>query len=229
VSLILLTRFLNALAVERNFAQNMRANLKKQEKQLQAQHRRIATLEREQAVTDERGRIVRELHDGLGSHLMGALSLSEQAGDSVHGQIQHALDELRIIMDSLDTGTDVLAMLGMLRQRLDPGLKQTGITLKWEVDCRPDGMNDGPEASLHVMRIVQEAVANAVWHGKSKYIVLHMDKSGFFIADDGCGFAMDKIERGRGLNNMEWRAKQLGARIDIQPMSVGTRVSLDYS
>lgn len=132
-------------------------------------------------------------------------------------------------MDSLDTGTDVLTMLGMLRHRLEPGLKQAGIRLKWEVNCKPDGMNDGPETSLHVMRIVQEAIANAVHHGKSKYIILHMDESGFFIADDGCGFAADEVRRGRGLSNMEWRAKQMGARIDIQPISTGSKISVQFN
>jgi len=229
VSLVLLTRFLNALAAERNFARNMRGSLKKQEKQLQMQHRRIAILEREQAVTDERGRIVRELHDGLGSHLMGALALSEQQGNSVNAHIQHALDELRIIMDSLDTETDVLAMLGMLRQRLEPGLKQAGIRLKWEVDCRPTSMDDGPEASMHVMRIVQEAVANVVRHGKAKYIILHMDESGFFIADDGCGFSAEEVRHGRGLKNMEWRAQQLEAQFGIQQMSSGTKINVQFA
>lgn len=93
VSLVLLTRFLNSLAAERDFARNMRVSLEKQEAQLQAQHRRIASLEREQAVADERGRIVRELHDGLGSHLMSALSLSEQQENPVNAHIHHALDE----------------------------------------------------------------------------------------------------------------------------------------
>jgi len=229
VSLALLTRFLNALAAERDFAKNMRVSLREQEEQLQAQHQRIAALKRERAVTDERGRIVRELHDGLGSHLMGALSVSEQQGSSVNAYIQHALDELRIIMDSLDTETDVLTMLGMLRQRLEPGLKQAGVTLKWEVHGKPDGMNDGAEASLHVMRIVQEAIANAVRHGKAKYIVLHTDESGFFIADDGCGFQADEIQRGRGLNNMAWRASQLGARFEIEPTSTGSKISVQFT
>jgi len=228
VSLVLLTRFLNALDVERNFTRNMCGSLEKQEKQLREQHRQIAMLEREHAVNNERIRIVRELHDGLGGHLMGALSLSEQQQNPISVNIHNALDEFRIIMDSLDAGTNVLTMLGMLRHRLEPSLGEAGIALKWNVKCKPEGMGEGPEASLHVMRIVQESVANAMRHGKAKQIVLNMDESGFFIADDGCGFSADKIKRGRGLNNMEWRAKQLGAQIDIRPTSPGVMVKVEF-
>ena len=228
VSLVLLTRFLNALDAERNFARNLRVSLEKQEKKLQEQHRQIADLEREHAVNDERIRIVRELHDGLGGHLMSALSLSEQQQNPISANIHNALDEFRIIMDSLDAGTNVLTMLGMLRQRIEPSLEDAGIALKWNVKCKPEGMGEGPEASLHVMRIVQESVANAIRHGKSKQIALRMDESGFDIADDGCGFPADDVKRGRGLNNMEWRAKQLGARMDIQSIPPGVRVKVEF-
>jgi signal transduction histidine kinase len=228
VSLVLLTRFLNALEIERGFARQLRLSLSQQQEQLEEQHRQIAALEHQQIVSNERGRIMRELHDGLGSHLVGALAISEQQDVPINSQVRQALDELRIIMDSLDSDVNVLTMLGMLRQRLEQGLNQGGVTLKWDVLCKPNGLSDGPEASLHVMRIVQEAVANAVRHGNSRVIVLSMDESGFSISDDGCGFSEEKVQRGRGLNNMAWRAKQLGAQLIFDVLKPGSKIIVQF-
>lgn len=230
VSLGLLMRFLNAVNIERDFAKNMKSSLAQQKELLGEQYQRIATLEREMAVGDERTRIMRELHDGLGGHLVGALSLSEEEGknSSVHDSIRHALDELRIMMDSLDTDTDVLTMLGMLRQRLAPGLAEAKVRLIWDVRCRPDSLLDGSESCLHVMRIVQEAISNSMHHSKPDQITLRMNRSGFCIVDDGCGFVKDKISYGRGLNNMAWRAAQLGAVLKTRSSKSGTMIKIYF-
>jgi signal transduction histidine kinase len=230
VSLVLLMRFLNALQTERNFANYLRTSLAEQEELLVQQHQRIAVLERERAVDDERTRIMRELHDGLGGHLVGALSISEKQGKdvSLHNNIRYALDELRIMMDSLDPDTDVLTMLGMLRMRIEPSLTQANTRLEWDIRCRPENMPNSAESSLNVMRIVQEAITNSVRHAYSDRIIFRMTHSGFCIVDNGNGFHKEVVSHGRGLNNMEWRCTQLGAVLKIRSSKSGTIVKVYF-
>jgi len=174
---------------------------------------------------------VRELHDGLGSQLVGVLTLSEQQakGESLRNGIHHALNELRTIMDSLDMEADVLTMLGTLRQRLGPGLQQAGVGLEWDVHCKPNGLLEGPETSLHIMRIVQEAINNSMRHGKPNRVIFRMNRSGFLIADNGCGFTSGEESRGHGLNNIEWRSTQLGAAaVKIRSSERGTIIKVFF-
>lgn len=224
VWLVLFRRFLTAVQTERNFAQSMKTSLQQQKDLLRQQHQRIATLERERAVDEERNRIMRELHDGLGGHLVGALSISEQTQNmgALNACIRHALDELRFMMDSLDPDTDVLTMLGMLRMRIEPGLTETGIRLVWDIRGRPDALPEGAASALHVMRIVQESITNGVRHARSSRIIFRMSHSGFCIADNGNGFAANMTSPGRGLSHMKWRADQLGASLKIRTSLNGT-------
>jgi signal transduction histidine kinase len=229
VSLVLLMRFLNALKAEKNFAKQLRTSLAQQEELLIQQHQRIALLERERAVDDERTRIMRELHDGLGGHLVGALSISEKGKDEVlHDNIRHALNELRIMMDSLDPDTDVLTMLGMLRMRIEPSLAQAKTRLVWDIRCRPKNIPDSAEAALNVMRIVQEAITNSVRHAHSERIIFRMNCSGFCVADNGNGFPKHEVAQGRGLSNMKWRSSQLGAALKIRTSKKGTIIRVSF-
>jgi signal transduction histidine kinase len=229
VSLVLMKRFLNALLAEKNFANELRRSLEQQEELLVEQHQRISMLERERALDDERTRIMRELHDGLGGHLVGALSITEQGKDELlHDNIRHALNELRIMMDSLDPDTEVLTMLGMLRMRIEPTLAQANTHLEWDIRSRPKHIPDSAEAALNVMRIVQEAITNSVRHAHCERIIFRMNSLGFCVADNGNGFIKDEEVQGRGLSNMQWRSTQLGAELKIRTSNKGTIIKVTF-
>ncbi len=226
--LVLFVRFLHGLTVEKNFSKHLRTSLEEQKSLLDEQHQRITSLERNMAISDERKRIVRELHDGLGGHLVGALSLSEQqhSDDALRDSIYQALDELRMVMDSLDIEADVLTMLGMLRERIEPRLKPLGIQLQWLIRCRPKHLPESTEATLHVMRIVQEAINNSMRHAQPRQIFFRVHRAGFCIADDGQGFDLDEVKLGRGLNHLKWRTKDLNAHLVIRSSKLGTIIRI---
>ncbi len=228
VLLVLFAKLLHSLRIGKNFSRKLRYSLEEQKDLLDEQHQRITLLEREMAISDERTRILRELHDGLGSHLVGALSLSEKYGNdaSVRHSICDALDELRVVMDSLDVDVDVLTMLGMLRERIESKLKPLGIQLKWSIRCRPNHLPRHSEATLHVMRIVQEAINNSMRHAQPHHIYFRIHRAGFCIADDGHGFVMDEVKLGRGLNHLKWRAKDLNASLHIRSSKLGTIIRI---
>jgi hypothetical protein len=69
-------RFIGALAGLETANRTLEARVLERERQIAASYERIASLQREQAATDERQRIMRDLHDGLGSQLFTSLSRS---------------------------------------------------------------------------------------------------------------------------------------------------------
>lgn len=91
-----------------------------------------------------------------------------------------------------------------------------------------------PEKKLLIVRIVQEAINNAIKHGKASEININMSYvSGLFtvqIADNGLGFDVDEWsehKKGLGLHNIYNRAKLLGD-LDIQSAKLkGTIITLD--
>ena len=90
----------------------------------------------------------------------------------------------------------------------------------------PDGTRD-----LHLYRIAQEALNNAMKHAQAKVIVIALETEGesisMRISDDGVGFDAGRKEgNGMGLNIMHYRARTIGGVLEIQSNSpAGTVVS----
>jgi signal transduction histidine kinase len=81
------------------------------------------------------------------------------------------------------------------------------------------------------MRIVHEAVQNALRHAGARQIVVRLHPGGVEITDDGEGFDPEKPElraRHLGLTSMEERARELGGRLEIESRpGGGTAVRLE--
>ncbi|MCX6852155.1 MAG: sensor histidine kinase [Verrucomicrobia bacterium] len=86
---------------------------------------------------------------------------------------------------------------------------------------------DNPKVAMHLYRIAQEAVANAVRHGRAREIVIALNRHGdvleMRLEDDGVGMAADKTPAvtGMGLRTMRYRAQSVGASFAITPRSTG--------
>jgi signal transduction histidine kinase len=201
---------------------------------LEASHERVVRLEREQATRGERLRLQRELHDGLGSQLVGALAVAERApadAEAVRGALRGALGELRIAVDSLDDGEgELVEILGRLRARLEPLVHHAGIAFSWQVGDVASARRLSPDHAIHLLRVLQEAIANAVKHAAPRLIELRSGEEAadgarlpfVEVCDDGRGFT--NPGSGRGLANMHARAEQLGGRVEIASDADGTRV-----
>jgi len=84
----------------------------------------------------------------------------------------------------------------------------------------------GIEAQTHLYRIAQEAVSNAVRHGRARKIVISLEGLGetrlLAITDDGAGLPADaRAKKGMGLRIMDYRARMVGATFDIQNLPAG--------
>ncbi len=221
---------------------DLAVRVQQREQQLAEEYIKTAALVREQATQDERGRILRDMHDGLGLHLITARRLIETetvSQERIAGLLGDAMDELRIAIDSMkSSGEDLLVMLGNLRYRLEPRLNASGIQLHWEIDPTVDLSRLSPMHVMEITRIVQELCANAIKHSHASEMFLAVvstkspqGDSGLSIrvSDNGVGFDVNEIRPGEGLRNIRRRAQHMGASLQIRSQPGETIVSLLFS
>jgi signal transduction histidine kinase len=231
----LVARFVVSLRAAESLSRELEQRVAEKHAALEQSYARMRDLERAQVLAGERERLMREMHDGLGGHLVSALSLAESgdaSGDALTKALRDALDEMRVVIDSLDPHIEDLGqLLGQLRGRLDPVLRRNGLHATWDLASGQPLPRLGPEQSLHVLRILQEAITNVMKHAGAREVRVST-RAGpgagvtLCIADDGRG-ADPAASGGRGIANMRARAEQLGAALRIRAAESGTHVELE--
>jgi signal transduction histidine kinase len=196
-----------------------------------------AELARARAAFDERQRITQDMHDGLGLQIGAALRMAERGvvdGPTFASALRACADELRLIVDASASGTgEFVSLLGNLRFRLQPRLEAIGLRLHWQMDALPDTLALPPAMALQVLRIVQEAIHNAVRHAHASAIHVEAAPSRrrghvvLTVRDDGHGYDASAIRPGRGLSGMQRRADEMGLRLRLRSSPEGTVVQVD--
>ncbi len=179
---------------------------------------------------------MRDMHDGIGGQLVSVITLlrdyDEPVFIRVREKVQNSLADLRLVIDSLDPLlSDLPTLLGMMRMRLVDQLQSANIELEWAVTELPEIKGMGPRHSLHIMRIVQEAISNSIKHSASKKMtlatgVIDNQKVYIDIIDYGHTNGNTPSHTPRGINNMHYRAEQLGGELQIDHTDEGTSVRL---
>jgi len=231
-SLILMHRFSRALQDAETLSAELESRVQEKHRQLEENYEALKRAESERALATERARIMRDVHDGLGGHLLQILSQVEEdpALQHLEPEIRAALQDLRLIVDSLAPNDgNLLTVLGSFRHRAQKLVEQNGLSFDWQVRDLPEIPNLGPERVLNVLRIFQEAVANTIHHAQANTITVatHLDSENISltISDDGCGFDVHS-STGQGLANLHRRARELGATIHLTSSGTGTTVHL---
>lgn len=208
------------------------------ERELEANHALLRDRERDHALLAERGRIMRDVHDGIGSQLLGLLIQARgghAAGESLIAGIQSALDDLYLVVDSLDQVDGPLeTALGTFRARIEPKCAAAGIAIDWRVESIGDTNTVGPTSVLQIYRILQEALSNAIRHGKPNRLTFGLRRHPrdqcqveISLQDDGSGFDPKKNATiGRGLANMRKRAASIGGMLDVTSDAGGSCVRI---
>ncbi|MGY4414004.1 signal transduction histidine kinase [Bradyrhizobium sp. LB7.1] len=231
---ILIDRFVRSLNDTEKLNAELEQRVAEKHAELARNYQRMQMMERQQAIVEERSRIMRDMHDGIGAQLISALSLVEHGELSameVAAALRECLDDLRLTIDSLEpTENDLLPVMGNLRYRLDGRLRKQGIELDWQVSEVPGLPCLTPQNVLHILRILQEAFTNIVKHAHATSIRVEtgLDAAGehvyICVRDNGTGFCGERT--GRGIASMRHRAKVIGGRLDIQPSAAGTTLNL---
>lgn len=238
-------RFARALNQVDSFAGQLVARVGEAEERLKASFAREEARARAAALANERTRLMRDLHDGLGGQLVSIVALSERGheGATITEAARAALKDLRLVIDSMDDiGGDLMLALGSWRERATAQLRPHDIVLDWRV-ATPQGLPLHPELRpwhvIQIVRILDEAVTNAVKHAEARHIAVSIetldDDHGPYgvisVTDDGKGFALagngaSAGQTARGLRNMRSRAARCGAVLDLSSDASGTRVRL---
>jgi len=192
-------------------------------------YEKLRSFEVTQAQAQERERLLRDMHDGVGAQLMTALRGLERGvldKEAISNALQDGLDDLRMLMDNADPQSTFSDRLAAWRSRWDARLGLLGIELHWQLGDDVDGLTLSGDTALQLLRVVQEACTNVIKHAQATAIWLTAKRSmrpegeALFIEirDNGQGFAQPSVSaRGRGLANMRFRAKQIGAELAIAP------------
>ena len=220
---------------------NLAIRLREREAELEASHQRLRESEHQQTLIKERQRLMQDMHDGVGSALMGALTAVESGGISEADTAQllrECIDDIKLTIDSLEpVDNDLLLLLATVRYRLEPRFEQAGITLAWGVEDIPALPSLSPERALHIRRMVQEIFTNIIKHAKADRVRVSVAATDaevvIDIEDNGVGFSPQAIlakppkgARRRGLANLVTRAAAIGGTIEWVSEPGHTRVEL---
>ena len=184
----------------------------------------------------EQRRIGQDLHDDLCQHLVALQMFSEllarnltakslpEAETAAHISkgLRESIERARMLARGLSPVTHASDGLILALK----GLAENSATLfQIQCECRFDltlVLKD-TSAATHLYRIVQEAITNAVKHGRAKKIVLAVtarpDDCQLMITDNGSGFSETAGEHeGMGLRTMKYRAAMIGASLEVRPV-----------
>ncbi len=205
-------------------------------------HITMMEMEQKRSIANERNRIMRDMHDGIGGQLISALAMASNEDYSrkdIETTLHHALTDLRLIIDSMDsTCEDIDSVLAVFRSRIEQQLAIHQITSHWQVGDIEQEVLLNADKRLQLVRILQEIVNNIIKHSgtsemyvQTNMLTLHTkgaENQGMCIkiTDKGRGFNIENHQRGRGIGNMQQRAKKLGAELTITSNDKGTQITI---
>jgi two-component system sensor histidine kinase UhpB len=192
---------------------------------------------------DERRRLARDLHDGIGQNLTALKHRLAQIGDALPAELKAlraSLDDaVTLCSDTLD---DTRQLSRLLRPPilddlgLEPALRwlarslgeAAGIAIAVEIEPMPN--LDGELQTL-LFRITQEALNNVVKHASAHSVLVHLVERGgrlqLQIVDDGCGFDPERTRAvgGIGLGGIRERLQLFNGQLELRSAAGhGTRL-----
>ena len=170
----ILERMLAGVKATEQMRKDLEVRVAEKAREIEASHEKLLQVQREQALAEERRRIMADMHDGMGARLVALLSVA-QSGKARHGEISEgiaaALDELRLTVDSVQpVEGDVGVVLGNVRHRMRSVFERAGVQLNWNVSELPRMDDLTPERILAIQRIVLETFSNAIRHSGARAV-----------------------------------------------------------
>lgn len=201
-----------------------------------ARHRELTLLREQMAAAEERARIAREIHDGLGHALVSSILRLELCARLIGRAPTEAesllKEEIPALRAAWNEGRDLAFHLRpwemdasreggiaeSLRRHLGRFAERTGLSVDFQAEAEDWQLR--PEAAFGLARIVQEALTNAAKHAQCSAIAVRLIRSSgslvCTVRDNGKGFAMESAPAGVGLLTMRERAEALGGALRVE-------------
>lgn len=185
-----------------------------------------------EAVWEQQRKIAQELHDSLGQELSGVGYLAKSLAESLKGTEQfqiaelakegigRSLDQIRgMAKGVLPVDLDSEGLMAALEQLAETTSTVYGI--QCHLVCYNPVFVEDNGVALHLYRIAQEAVTNAVKHGRPKQVAISLSSGAgglkLTVRDDGTGFPeVSGRASGSGLRIMRYRAAAIGATLTVE-------------
>lgn len=220
---MLLLLLVTALIRSQNQSVELETRVQERTAELNEVHDRLLHSEIERTKTQERQHMLQDMHDGFGSQLVIAKMMVEQNQMSQAGLgrlLEESIADLYLLVDTLGSTDNYLPnALVDFRFRTQQRLMGSTIKLHWnlQVDHAPEV---APNVVLQILRLVQEALNNALKHAKATHIYLDFtydevaSQWTISVADDGVGMGENMLF-GRGQTNMMARARAAGGKLSV--------------
>ncbi len=195
------------------------------------------------AISDrEQRRIGQDLHDSLCQHLTAIAFMARSVALRLKKhrviEVEHIEEIAELINDGVTEARTIARGLHPVEME-PPGLVTALAALvkqrHWPVSSRLEADEEisvqDSTVALHLYRIAREAVINANKHARAREIIVRMRRSGkgieLSVIDDGVGIPGNSpAGSGMGFHIMQYRARSIGARLEIKPIKPhGTRVT----
>lgn len=190
----------------------------------------------------EQERMAQDLHDGLGQVLSGAAFMVEgvraeleRRGDAdLADRLSRAADHVQaghqqaraIARGLFPVNIEPDGLMVALERLASDAAEAYGVTCTFAFDA-PVIVASHDHAG-HLYRIAQEAVANAVRHGRAEVVGVTLMRVGdgrvqLSVEDDGLGISAEALtgEGGLGLRTMRYRAERVGGDLEVRPLEDG--------
>ena len=191
----------------------------------------------------EQHRFGQDLHEGLGQELAGITMLSHSLHDKLQKESHPLAQDSAKIASYLGNAIESASRLA--RGLYPVELQRYGLLIAledlanqtqehFEISCEMRHQGKEPllekTDEIHVYRIIKECIANAIKHGKARRISIESRGDDgthtFTVTDEGVGFEKPRNGTGLGLHLIDYRARLIGAKIDVRkPAEGGCRVT----
>ena len=192
----------------------------------------LESVERMQALVDERERIGRELHDGIIQSIYASGLILEGARQNIAENPDQAVEQLTHAIENLnETIRDIRRYIFDLRGELPQDDLETGlrkmlkdfrVNTLLEIDLGVSGEATNrfdAERRQHIFQIAREALTNVARHAHARKVQIDLQYGAnalqLSVSDDGVGLSALPSENGHGLRNIRERTRLLNGMLDI--------------
>ena len=187
---------------------------------------------------NERRRLSRELHDGIGPYLTSLKHYIENRVENEKKKtemkriVDDTISEIRLMSNALmPSSIDDFGIGVTLTNFVESLKKSTAVTIEYEDLTKQDSTNITNHQGINLFRICQELINNSLKHSEAKNIRITLSEFDEFISlfyfDDGIGFDKSSVKLGSGIINIKERVEICNGKIVINSTAGNTTFEIE--